>query len=123
MSVPANIVTELQFLQAQVAAVGDLRTAEVATVTAMELNATNLLLDIDTALATAAGSTRDITGAFINLDTWLPPIDVGLIVSDIQILLVCAQDQTTLSTMRGVVGRASVMLNNLAWQDPPPPQV
>jgi hypothetical protein len=123
MTIPANVVSELEFLQAQVAAVGDLRTAEVATVTAMELNATNLLLDIDTALATAAGSTRDITGAFINLDTWQAPIDVGLIVSDIQILLVCAQDQATLSAMRGVVGRASVMLNNLAWQDPPPPQV
>lgn len=102
MSIPVNITTELTDLQAQVAAATPLDAAPFSTIKALQLNAGNLVADIQTALT--ASST---------LDTWTAPIDAPSIISGFQLVVTAAEDQNTLSLMRGVVGRAASNLNEL----------
>lgn len=103
MSIPANIVSELASLQAQVAAASPLSQATHATIVALQLNATQLVADVQTAL-TAPNNL---------LDTWTAPPDPGAMVSGILSVLTAAQDQNTLSYMRGVTGRAASNLEQL----------
>jgi hypothetical protein len=103
VSIPTNITTELASLQAQVAAAYPLAEASRATIVALQLNAGQLVSDIQTAL-TAPNSL---------LDTWAAPSDPDAIVSGLLSVATASQDQNTLSLMRGVTGRAASNLNQL----------
>lgn len=103
MSVPANVLSELSALQTQVAAAKPLQSAPYATIKAIQLNAQNLVADIDAAVISTMGS----------LDTWTAPTDPDLMVSGVLSLLQNAVDQTALTNMRGFVGRATSNLDQL----------
>ena len=103
MTIPANITTEITALQAQVAAAAPLTGASQATLTAMQLNAAQLVRDIDGALTSAAGV----------LDTWTAPVGTALIIAGIVELSGNAQDQSTLAKWRGYIGRATSNLDQL----------
>jgi hypothetical protein len=102
MTIPANITSELQNLQDQVAAATPLNNASFATIKAMQLNALNLVNDIQTALTASS-----------LLDTWMPPTDPVALVSGFNTVVVAGNDQNNLSLMRGVVGRATSNLDQL----------
>lgn len=103
MSIPQNVITELSELQAQVAAAYPLQSASQATVYAIQLNAKQLVADIETALLKAAGA----------LDTWTAPADPVAIASGITGLLENAQDQSNLAQWAGYVGRATRNVDQL----------
>lgn len=102
MAVPTNITSELAALQAQVAAAKPLQSAPFATVKAIQLNAQNLVVDIDVAVANSG-----------TLDTWISPSDPGTIISGVLGLYGNALDQSVLSNMRGYVGRATSNLDQV----------
>jgi hypothetical protein len=103
MTIPANITTELASLQAQVAAAAPLKAASRATIKALQLNAAQLVSDVQTALV-APGNL---------LDTWVAPADPSSIIAGVNSLVVTAVDQGNLSLMRGVIGRATSNLDQL----------
>jgi hypothetical protein len=103
MGIPANITTELNFLEGQVTANTPLTGAPRATITAMQLNAAQLVNDIDSAVTNAAGT----------LDTWTPPTDPAAIAAGLEALGGNADDQSALTNMRGFVGRAAANLAQL----------
>lgn len=102
MTIPANISSELIFLQKQVLAAGKLENAPFSTVKAIQLNAANLVADIQTTLTSAS-----------DIDTWTAPADQPGIVSGFLKVAVEATDQNTLSLMRGIVGRSLSNLNQI----------
>jgi hypothetical protein len=101
--IPANIASELTFLQQQTAAAAPITSASPATIAAIKLNAAQLVSDLDTAVTAAAGS----------LDTWAAPADPDAIAQGIEGLVCSASEQSTLVLMRGVVGRAAANLSQL----------
>ena len=103
MTIPTTITSELAVLQAQVTAASPLSSASSPTLTAIKLNAEQLVSDINSALATAAGA----------LDTWTSPTDPNAIVSGVLGLLSNAEDQAKLSNMAGFVGRSNKNLDQL----------
>ena len=103
MSIPANITTELTSLQAQVAAAAPLANATHATKVALQLNAGQLVADVQSALVAPSNL----------LDTWIAPTDPVVIISGVLGLLTASQDQNNLSLMRGVTGRAASNLDQL----------
>jgi hypothetical protein len=103
MSIPANITSELAYLQTQVAAAAPLNNAPFATVKAIQLNAGNLVGDIESALTSTS-----------KLDTWAAPVDPISMVNGFDGLVAAAEDQSKLSLMRGLVGRATSNLDQLA---------
>jgi hypothetical protein len=102
MSIPANIAGEWTALQAQVTAATPVANASFATVKAMQLNADNLVADLQGALVTSS-----------ILDTWSAPSDPASIVSGFQTVLTAADDQNTLSLMRGIAGRIASNLDQV----------
>lgn len=103
MTIPANIVTELQFLQSQVAKASPLSTASRATITALQLNAAKLVKDAEAAQYSLAGV----------LDTWIPPTDPVAIINGILGIDQNAQDEADITALRGLVGRAADNLDQL----------
>lgn len=101
--IPANIAMELASLQAQVTAAAPLADASQPTIVAIQLNAAQLLSDIDTAITAAAGE----------LDSWTPPADPQDILAGILGLVVSATDQATLVNVEGYVGRAVKNLDQI----------
>jgi hypothetical protein len=101
--ISAEIRAELASLQTQVSAAKPLRNATRATIQALQLNATQLVADVEAALV-APGNM---------LDTWTAPADPAVIISGIADILTAAQDQSALSLMRGVIGRATSNLEQL----------
>lgn len=102
MSIPSNITTELAALQAQVAAASPLNSASFPTIRALQLNAGNLVADIQAAL-TASNT----------LDTWIAPSDPISMVAGFNAVVTAGEDQSNLSLMRGVVGRAATNLDRI----------
>lgn len=102
MSIPANITAELADLQGQVAAAVPLANAPLATKRAIQLNAANLLADIQSTLV-----------ARNTLDTWQAPGDAPSMVVEFDAVVTAGDDQSTLALMRGVVGRATSNLDQL----------
>lgn len=114
MSIPQNITSELQFLENQVAAATPLANAPFATIKAMQINAGNLVNDIQTALTTTTMIPNLVlTTDSLLLDSWAPPIDPISIVNGFATVVTAAEDQNSLSLMRGVVGRAASNLDQL----------
>jgi hypothetical protein len=103
MSIPQKVLTELSELQAQVAAAYPIQSAPQQTVIAIQLNAQQLVADIETALIGAAGA----------LDTWTAPADPVAIASGLLGLLENAKDQANLAQWAGYVGRATKNVDQL----------
>lgn len=103
MSIPATITAELASLQAQVTAASPLTSASAATIKALQLNAAQLVSDVEAALIAPANM----------LDTYVAPSDPPTIIMGVEALLLAAQAQSGLALMRGVVGRAASNLNQL----------
>ncbi len=102
MSIPANITAEATALRAQVAANQPLANASSATKTAMQLNAGNLVADVQAALT-----------AKTVLDTFTAPVDAASIITGFQAVVQAGEDSSDLSLMRGVVGRVASNLDQL----------
>jgi hypothetical protein len=102
MSIPQNIQNELVFLEAQVAAASPLQAAPFSTIRAIQLNAGNLVNDVQSALTASSV-----------LDTWTPPVDAPSIIAGFQVVATAGNDQAALSLMRGLVGRAAANLDQL----------
>jgi hypothetical protein len=113
MSIPANIATELASLQAQVTAATPLNNAPLTTIKAMQLNAGNLVNDIQSALTTTALSNIIPTTDSTLLDTWAPPPDAVTMVAGFNAVVIASQNQNKLSLLRGVAGRAASNLSQL----------
>ena len=101
MSIPASITTALTSLENQVNAATPLANASQATRTALKLNAAALVANIQSTLTATS-----------ILDTWVAPTDPGLI-AGVLTLETAAEDESNLSLMRGVVGRAASNLDQL----------
>jgi hypothetical protein len=104
--IPANVTSELAALQAQVSSAAPLASASAPTISAIQLNAEQLVSDIATALANAAGQ----------LDTFMPPpapTDPAGIVAGVLAIAESATDQFMLADMGGFVGRAAANLDTL----------
>lgn len=102
MSIPANITAELASLSAQVTAAQPLSAASRPTITALQLNAAQLVSDIQNALVAPS-----------LLDTWSAPVDPASIVSGFNGVVTVGVDQDDLSLKRGVCGRATSNLDQL----------
>jgi hypothetical protein len=114
MTIPVNITTELTSLQAQVAAATPLNNAPFSTIKAMQLNAGNLVNDIQTALTTTTLIPNIVlTTDAVLLDTWIPPPDPISMVTGFNAVVTAGDNQSSLSLMRGVVGRAASNLDQL----------
>lgn len=114
MSIPSNISTELANLQAQVTAATPLNNAPFATIKAMQLNAANLVNDIQTALTTTTLIPNIVlTTSSLLLDAWAAPVDPISMINGFGSVVVAGDDQSDLSLMRGVVGRAASNLDQL----------
>lgn len=100
--IPAKITNELTSLQAQVAAALPLNNAPFATIKALQLNAGNLVADMQTALNAASV-----------LDTWVAPPDAISMVNGFNAAVTAAADQGNLALMRGLVGRVTSNLDQL----------
>lgn len=111
MTIPANITAELASLEAQVKAASPLINTPHSNLVAIQLNAVNLLSDIQTALTTTTLSNIIPSTDSTLLDGWVPPADAATIISGVLNILTASQNQENLSLLRGVVGRAS---SNLA---------
>lgn len=112
--IPAKIASDLASLEAQVQAAQPLANASQETITALQLNAGNLVASIQNALTT----TKLIPNVIfitdnILLDTYTATIDPVTIVKDVVNILTSAQNQSQLSLMRGVVGRATSNLDQI----------
>lgn len=103
MTIPSNITTAWNSLQAQVNAAKPLNQASHATVTALQLNAGNLVASIQSALTATS-----------TLDSWAAPADAISIVAGFNNIVTAAGDQSTLSLMLGVAGRAAANLDMIA---------
>jgi hypothetical protein len=101
--IPANITSELTNLQVQVAAATPLNNANFATIKAIQLNAGNLVADIQSALTASPN----------RLDTWAAPVDAISMIAGFQLSVTAARDQADLSLMRGVVGRVASNVDQL----------
>lgn len=102
MSIPSNITAELTNLQSQVQAATPLANASIATIHAMQLNAAQLINDIQT----------DLTAASM-LDTWTATTLPLQMVSGFNQVVTAATDSNNLSQMRGLIGRVASNLDQL----------
>lgn len=105
MTIPVNITTELTSLEAQVIAATPLANTPHSTLVAIQLNAINLTADVQTALTTTTLTNLIPSTDSTLLDSWVPPIDAVTIVTGILTVSTAAQNQQTLSLLRGIVGR------------------
>lgn len=100
MSISTKITDRLVSIQAQVDEAAPLASANHATITAIKLNAATLL---------------DLVQADLDksslLDTFVASTDPELIISGVLQVSEAADDQSTLSLMRGLVGRAAKNLD------------
>lgn len=114
MSIPANIMTEIASLQAQTVANAPLSNASRANIIAMQLNAAQLVSDVDAAQSPLAG-VLDSWTAFQPVSITYPngTIDPQQIVNGVLRLLGNAQDENAIVLMRGLVGRVADNLDQL----------
>lgn len=103
MSVPQKILGEVQFLSNQINSSQPLTSQPKSLVTAMQLNAANLVKDIDAAQGDAIGQ----------LDTWVQPGDPFALISSLQGLGISATDQLSIFDTRSFVGRLASNLDQL----------
>ncbi|WP_439398724.1 hypothetical protein ACRQ5Q_15185 [Bradyrhizobium sp. PMVTL-01] len=102
MTISSKISDALASLQSQVGAANPLNKASSATIAALKLNAAQLVDDVQTELVAKS-----------LLDTWVAPSDAQSITSGFLDVLTAAEDQSTLSYLRGVTGRVASNLDQL----------
>lgn len=100
MTIPASIIAEETNLQTQVMAATPLNAASHASIKAMQLNADQLVTDVQTALT----PTTSI------LDTYNSTDDVPATIASYLTIVQAAEDQTDLSLLRGISGRVALNL-------------
>jgi hypothetical protein len=105
MAIPQTIITEFTDIQAQINAAIPLTSASQATVTALQLNADQLVSDCEQAQGTLVGQ----------LDTyvWTPGDDPAIITVAVQGLNQSATDEANIVLLRGLAGRMASNLNQL----------
>ena len=103
MTVSADIYTAFSSLQDQVQAASPLSAASRPTILAIQLNAGNLVAQVQSALTPATSL----------LDTWTAPVDAPSMITGVLSVYSAGLDQSTLSLMRGVAGRAASNVNQL----------
>ncbi|SRR5258708_4565548 len=113
MTIPAAITTALASLQTQVVTSTPLVNTPHSNLVAIQLNAATLTANIQTALTTTTLTSLILTTDSTLLDKWVPPADAVTIVTGVLSVLVAAQNQNSLSLLRGVVGRAASNLNQV----------
>lgn len=116
MPIPSSILIELADLQAGVTAATPLISASDVTIEALQLNAEQLVSDVQTtlvAVSVVTGTNQVSTTDGSILDGWTAPVDPISMVSGLLTVDDAATDQSSLSLMRGVVGRVSINLNQI----------
>jgi hypothetical protein len=101
--IPQSIIGSLQFLQNQYNNAQPLTDQSRPTIVALQLNADNLIVNLDLAEIVAAGQ----------LDTWTSSTDPFSLIASLQGLLVSAQDQTSICDIRSFIGRVASNLDQL----------
>jgi hypothetical protein len=102
--IPAALQSAATFLQNQVTQNQPLTSAPAPQITAMQLNAANLVVNGDAALLAAAGA----------LDTFTAPVGAIPIIQGVIGLAISAQNQSDLALFCGIVGRVNLNLAQLA---------
>jgi hypothetical protein len=102
MAISEKVSSELLALQAQVLESAPLLEAPFSTVKAIQLNAANLVVDVQAELVSPT-----------LLDTWAPLLDPVSLINGYLTVVTAGDDQNALSLMRGIVGRASSNLDQL----------
>jgi hypothetical protein len=102
MAIDPAITASLQSLQLQVQAAEPLSQTDHATLTAIKLNAANLVNAIQAALVAPS-----------LLDSWVAPADAPSIATGLLSVSTAADDARNLALMRGVVGRATSNINQV----------
>jgi hypothetical protein len=102
MTIAASITSELTSLQLQVQAASPLAQAPRATLIAIKLNAAQLVGDLQAALDAPSP-----------LDSFAAPTDPASIAAGVLSVAEVASDQSSLSLMRGVAGRAASNINQI----------
>lgn len=100
MSISANIITEITFLESQVQQYTPLANAPHAAIVAMQLNAAKLVSDVQAALVATS-----------LLDTYVAAVDQVTIISGVLTVFTAADDQANLALKRGIVGRVASNLD------------
>jgi hypothetical protein len=100
--IPTSVSVELLDLQTQVAQASPLDQASGATIKALQLNAGNLVEDIQAALVATS-----------ILDGWVAPTDPASMATGFATVAEAGSDQQALSLMRGIVGRVASNLDQL----------
>ena len=99
----STIQAELENLQAQVTAASPLTSASPPTLLAIQLNAAQLLANINTAITNGVGQ----------LDVWIAPVDPEQIIDGVLELKWQATNQSHLVLMEGYVARSNLNLDQL----------
>lgn len=103
MTLPATVTTELASLEAQVKAASPLDQASWQTVRAMQLNADQLLSDVEAAQYSLIGQ----------LDTWVASTQPEPIIVGVVQVYNSAVDEASITQLRGIIGRVASNLNQL----------
>ena len=103
MAIPATIQAEIAAITAAFQAATPLKQAPRAAVTALQINAAQIVADVDSALAGAAGA----------LDTFAAPLMPADIAAGVNALLTASQNQTDLADLRGLAGRVASNLDQV----------
>lgn len=103
MTIPASLQAEVIALNTAFLAADPLSQSPRAAITALQINAAQLVADIDTALTGASGA----------LDTFSAPTDAPSIASGFSALLTASQNQSDLADLRGLAGRVASNLEQV----------
>ena len=104
MPIPANIIADLQDLSAEYAAAAPLTIAASTTIQALAIEAASVVSDLDAAIPAAAGA----------LDGFAPTGKAPAIATAVLGLLDASTTQSSLTDIRGIVGRMASNLNQAA---------
>ena len=103
MAIPSALQAEIAALTAAFSAASPLPQAPRASITALQINAAQLVSDVDAALAGAAGA----------LDTFSAPPLPDAMAAGLTALCAASQNQTDLADLRGLAGRVASNLDQI----------
>lgn len=103
MTIPASIQAEIAAITTAFQAASPLKQAPRAAVRALQINAAQIVADVDISLAASAGA----------LDAFSAPVMPDAIAAGVSALLTASQNQTDLADLRGLAGRVASNLNQV----------